>query len=235
MAAKLIAGTCRQASAEPLFRGRKLIMNYTDGSPCDDSSDHLLPRKLNGDDDDEDNDRDDDRKPHKGSSDREPARRKSTLIAFSCDRDSLAPKAHVLFLGTLDECTYSFEVRSMAACGGVIDPQQSLGPGGVFGVIALIAAAVYLLGGIAYQRTVMHQRGWRQLPNYTLWAGIFAFIHVCIPTKGISRYRILIVALQDIFIILTSSCARLIPRQRGYNQLPTISRGRSSREEENGK
>ena len=66
----------------------------------------------------------------------------------------------------------------MAACGGVIDPQQSLGPGGVFGVILLIAAAVYLLGGIAYQRTVMHQRGWRQLPNYNLWAGIFGFVHV---------------------------------------------------------
>ncbi len=36
------------------------------------------------------------------------------------------------------------------------------------------------------------------------------------------------------FIILISSCARLIPRRRGYNQLPTSSRGRSSREEENG-
>ena len=66
----------------------------------------------------------------------------------------------------------------MAACGGVSEAQQTLGPGGVFGVIALIAAAVYLLGGIAYQRTVMHQRGWRQLPNYTLWAGIFAFVSV---------------------------------------------------------
>lgn len=66
----------------------------------------------------------------------------------------------------------------MAACGGVSEAQQSLGPGGVFGVIALIAAAVYVLGGIAYQRTVMHQRGWRQLPNYNLWAGIFGFINV---------------------------------------------------------
>ena len=95
----------------------------------------------------------------------------------------------------------------MAACGGVIAAQQSLGPGGVFALIALIAAAVYLLGGIAYQRTVMHQRGWRQLPNYTLWAGIFGF-------------------LKDVFVILTSSCARFMPRRRGYNQLPTSGRGR---------
>lgn len=156
-------------------------MNYTHGSPCDESSDHLLPRKLNDDDDDDDDkddDRGDGRKSHKGSSGREPTRRKSTIISFICDRDSLAPKAHLSFLGTIDECTYFFEARSMAACGGIIDPQQSLGPGGVFGVIALIAAAVYLLGGIAYQRTVMHQRGWRQLPNYTLWAGIFGFVQV---------------------------------------------------------
>ena len=77
----------------------------------------------------------------------------------------------------------------MAACGSVIAAQQSLSPGGVFGVIALIAAAVYLLGGIAYQRTVMHQRGWRQLPNYTLWAGIFGFLNVgAFPQLGLYTF-----------------------------------------------
>ncbi len=69
----------------------------------------------------------------------------------------------------------------MAACGGVIAASQSLSPVGVFGVIALIAMAVYLAGGVAYQRTVMHQRGWRQLPNYTLWAGIGGFVGVSFP------------------------------------------------------
>jgi hypothetical protein len=39
--------------------------------------------------------------------------------------------------------------------------------------------AVYLVGGLFYQRTVMHARGWRQLPNYSLWAGIGGFIQVC--------------------------------------------------------
>ncbi|KAM0803382.1 mannose-6-phosphate receptor binding domain-containing protein, partial [Usnea florida] len=176
-----------QASTEPFFRGRKLVLNYTDGSPCEPGSDR-----------------------HKGSKSREPTRRKSTLISFSCDHDSLAPKVHLSFIGSdPDECTFFFEARSLAACGGVSEAQQSLGPGGVFGVIALIAAAVYVLGGIAYQRTVMHQRGWRQLPNYTLWAGIFAFV-------------------SDIFVILTSSCARFIPHRRGYNQLPTSSRGRDA-------
>lgn len=43
---------------------------------------------------------------------------------------------------------------------------------------ALITAAVYLIGGIAYQRTVMHQRGWRQIPNYAMWAGVGNFLYV---------------------------------------------------------
>jgi len=47
---------------------------------------------------------------------------------------------------------------------------------------ALIAIAAYLIGGCAYQRTVMHQRGWRQCPNYSLWAGMFGFIKVSIQS-----------------------------------------------------
>ena len=70
----------------------------------------------------------------------------------------------------------------------------------------IIFLAVYLLGGIAYQRTVMHQRGWRQIPNYTVWASIGSL-------------------LKDIVVILTSSCSRLLPRRQGYNQLPTSGRG----------
>lgn len=70
----------------------------------------------------------------------------------------------------------------------------------------IIFLAVYLLGGIAYQRTVMHQRGWRQLPNYNVWASIFSLV-------------------KDIIIILTSSCARWLPRRQGYNQLPGNGRG----------
>lgn len=219
-----------QASAEPIFRGRKLVLNYTDGSPCDDRKPlRRAPRreKEERDDDEEeddegdkrkheDDDTDDERADKKKSTDESKRRRKSTLLSLTCDRESLAAKAHVSFIGASpDECTYFFEVKSIAACGGVIqDTQQTLGPGGVFGVTALIAAAVYFLGGIAYQRTVMHQRGWRQLPNYAIWAGIGSFCY-------------------DVVIIITSSCSRCLPRRRGYNQLPTSSRGgRNSRSEQ---
>jgi cation-dependent mannose-6-phosphate receptor len=37
---------------------------------------------------------------------------------------------------------------------------------------------VYFLGGVFYQRNVAHARGWRQLPNYSFWAGIGSFVKV---------------------------------------------------------
>ncbi len=53
-----------------------------------------------------------------------------------------------------------------------------MGPGGVFGVIIVIALLAYLVGGCAYQRIVMRQRGWKQCPNYGVWSGIAAFVKV---------------------------------------------------------
>jgi cation-dependent mannose-6-phosphate receptor len=47
---------------------------------------------------------------------------------------------------------------------------------------------VYLVGGVFYQRTVAHARGWRQLPNYSLWAGIWSFIRV--SPRGPSQPKI---------------------------------------------
>ncbi|KAI4184070.1 MAG: hypothetical protein L6R41_004997 [Letrouitia leprolyta] len=202
-----------QASTELVYRGRELSLNYTNGSPCDDAPLTHDRRKLNHDDDEDnkrkDDDEEDDKKSHKGKSskDGDDVRRKSTLISFACDPNLAEGKAHVSFVGTSpDQCTYFFRAKTVSACGGVTDPPTGLGAGGVFGVILVIFLAVYLLGGIAYQRTVMHQRGWRQLPNYTVWASVGTLT-------------------RDIVIILTSSCSRLLPRRQGYNQLPSSGRG----------
>jgi len=196
-----------QQSSEPVFRGRKLVLNYTNGSPCastlssrslalDKDKDKKKPKYDDDDDDDE-----------KKGGKKNDIRRKSTIISLLCDRDPLSPKASVAFVGSSpDECAYFFEIRSQAACGGVNNAQQTLGPASVFGVIALIAVLVYLVGGCVYQRTVMHQRGWRQLPNYSMWAGIGSFIW-------------------DVVIILTSSCTRFLPRRRGYSRMPTSANG----------
>ncbi|OCK73740.1 mannose 6-phosphate receptor domain-containing protein [Lepidopterella palustris CBS 459.81] len=200
---------------EPVFRGRKLVLNYTGGSLC--SSSHskraLLPHEteeistnkiIDGDDDDEgdkDGDDEDEDKPKK----KKPAkakdeRRKSTIISLLCEKDPLAVTSIAFVAASEDDCTYFFEARTSAACGGIEVERQTLSPGGVFGVIVLIAVLVYLVGGCVYQRTVMHQRGWRQLPNYSIWAGIGGFI-------------------TDVFIILTSSCARFLPSRRGYSRV----------------
>ena len=182
-------------------RGRKLVLQYTGGSPCatkstkskreasagsgstvhrgaahnkySDDEEEVTPaaedQKRPGEDKDKDKDKD-----------AAPTRRKSTTISFLCDRDQMTGPAAISFVGTdPDECGYYFEVRSMHACPAA-EPHKpgNVGPGSVFVIIFFIAVLVYFGGGIFYQRTVAHARGWRQLPNYSLWAGIWSFISV---------------------------------------------------------
>ncbi|KAI9672689.1 MAG: Cation-independent mannose-6-phosphate receptor CI-MPR [Alyxoria varia] len=199
-----------QNKSEPVVRGRKLVLNYTGGSYCQSSvsasskfkraalpspeeDSELIARKLVGDDDD--------KKTNKSSQ----LRRKSTVISLLCERDPAASKAAVSFVGwSEDECTYFFEARAYAACPSAEVHKESLGPSGVFSVIVFVAILVYLIGGIFYSRIVLKKRGWYQLPNYTLWAGIFGFCH-------------------DISLRLMSVCLRCLPMRssgrKGYSRL----------------
>lgn len=177
------------------MRGRKLVLNYTDGSPCESVSkrsaslaDDLQTREIIGGGDkkkdkDKEDDKDDDKDSKKKPSSE--GRKKSTIISMLCDRDPLAPTFALSFVGSLDECTYFFEGRSMAVCATAnTSSGGSLNPSGVFGVIMVIAIAVYFVGGCVYNRAVLNQRGWQQIPNYTLWAGIFGFFKVCSVSKS---------------------------------------------------
>jgi cation-dependent mannose-6-phosphate receptor len=188
---------------EPVFRGRKLVLNYTGGSLCPSSSNRRSPHAaldlsareiIDDDDDDKDKDKDknkdkdgkdDDEDPPKKKPSSDGKRRKTAIISLLCESDPLA-KTAFSFVAAVDECVYFFEGRSAAACGGVHIEEQALGPSGVFGVIALIAVLVYFVGGCVYQRTVMHQRGWRQLPNYAMWAGIARFFTVTPPRPSVT-------------------------------------------------
>jgi cation-dependent mannose-6-phosphate receptor len=189
--ARMLTDNCSLESYEPVFRGRKLVLNYTGGSLCPSLSDKrhehstvsLGEREIIGGDDDDkkkgkdkdkDDDDDDDDK-HKKKPDGK--RRKTTIISLLCEKDTIA-KTSISFVASVDDCVYFFEGRSPYACGGVQAETQALSPGGVFGVIVGIAVLVYLVGGCVYQRTVMHQRGWRQLPNYQMWASIGGFFRV---------------------------------------------------------
>lgn len=166
-----------------------MVLQYTGGSPCGES------KSSPDNDDDYDYDKRGAKRYDEGLSspghahavetiDRDGSstakvRRKSATISFLCDRDPGQTTA-VSFVGVdPDECSYFFEARSVHACAHA-EPHKpgSVGPGSVFGLILVIAVLVYILGGVFYNRTVAHARGWRQLPNYSLWAGIGGFFSV---------------------------------------------------------
>ncbi|KAI1496904.1 mannose-6-phosphate receptor binding domain-containing protein [Biscogniauxia marginata] len=213
-------------------RGKELVLQYTGGSPCgkERSGDSGLADRSAVHDGaawrGSDYERDEDTPARSNTSKidvtkitDEPKRRKSATIFFSCDRDPVAATAQVSYIATdPEECSYVFKVKSQHACAGA-EPHKpgSVGPGSIFAIILGIAILVYLLGGIFYQRTVANARGWKQLPNYSLWASVWSFI--C-----------------DAFVIVTSSCARFLPHRRGYHYIsgsPTA-RGRSNhRDDEN--
>ncbi|GAP87481.1 putative mannose-6-phosphate binding protein [Rosellinia necatrix] len=259
-------------SADPITRGKELVLQYTGGSPCGKKSSRsrnlgdrgavhagATYKDYEDDDDDDGNDGDDgedgddgddkpssppaddddtdgnkdkdkdkdnkdkdnkdkDNKDENEDEEEDDVRRKSTTIFFSCDRDTLAGNAQVSFVATdPEECHYIFKVKSAHACAAA-EPHKpgSVGPGSVFAIILVVAVLVYLLGGVFYNRAVGNARGWRQLPNYSMWASVWSFI--C-----------------DIFVIATSSCARLFPSRRGYHYLSGSpnTRARNNRDAEN--
>ena len=155
----------RELSTDLTLRGKKLVLQYTNGSPC--ATSKISKRATISDDDDDDDYYE------------EVVRYKSTLISFICEKDPTAKQAAPSYVGTdPDECAYFFEVKSQHACGGSEPTKQGVGPGAVFTIIGVIAILVYFLGGVFYQRNVAHARGLRQLPNYSMWAGIGNFIKV---------------------------------------------------------
>jgi cation-dependent mannose-6-phosphate receptor len=209
----------RSESLELQSRGRKLVLQYTGGSPCGSTSpssrrararrqdfenmfdggsvpdipggDVDIDDELddsNGDSDNDDvgygDERDDDTgapmAQHMDVGGYTSPRRKSATISFLCDREPGSTAATISFVGTdPEECAYFFEARSVHACAQA-EPHKpgSVGPGSVFGLIFVIAVLVYLIGGIFYNRAITHARGWRQLPNYSLWAGMWDSITV---------------------------------------------------------
>lgn len=167
------------------------MLQYINGSPCGGSR----KREAKVKDDDEK----DDKKEKDGTG------RKSTTISFHCDKDPLASTPFISFVSVdPDECAYSFEVLSKEACIAAQPAKQGAGPAAVFSIIGVIAILVYFLGGVFYQRNVAHARGWRQLPNYSMWAGIGNFIKV-------SWFTIVQRAKQRVFPRITSVREGILP------------------------
>ena len=190
---------CSQESSELIVRGKKLVLQYTGGSPCGepkkvrdkrtfevhDGAAYKYADFANEEEGDEqmstfDMLYDNDTKKGDGKW------RKSMSVSFLCDRDPVGEKLSIAFVGTdPHECAYFFEARTIHACPTAEKHKPgSVGPGSVFVIILVIAMLVYLVGGVFYQRTVAHARGWRQLPNYSLWAGTWNFISVWQTSRG---------------------------------------------------
>lgn len=103
-------------NSTPHFRGRNLLLEYTNGSPC-----------LNKDGNDS-------------------GFKKSSTIHFKCDRELATIKNGLIsYVTSHDDCSFYFEVRTPHACPSV-DSRESISPVTIFFVIASVAVAVYYLG-----------------------------------------------------------------------------------------
>lgn len=144
---------------ELVLRGRKLVLNYTDGSYCNGSpGDEMLSRRAAL---PKENDNEHKGNPHlaedynydpypKDTIDTVPINndpaitgfssldtdrpRRSMIISLLCQTDKLASSS-ISFVGTADHCSYFFEMRTTAACSVVEVEEQTVGPAGVFGLM----------------------------------------------------------------------------------------------------
>jgi cation-dependent mannose-6-phosphate receptor len=163
-------------SSNVTLRGRRLALQYINGSPCGPAEKKKRAGTARWTDQNAD---EDNPKFRQSANPPEGSRRKSALISFHCDKDPLATSSLATFVGVdPDECAYSFEILSRDACIGSEPAKQGAGPATVFVIIGIIAILVYFIGGVFYQRNVSNARGWRQLPNYSMWSGIGNFIKV---------------------------------------------------------
>ena len=142
-----------QLNSDPVIRGRKLLLNYTDGSPCPShpytvTSQHkrtILPSPRNSKTVSDshfeylantasplDHSVESLAVPIGGGSN---TRRKNTVISLLCEDEPTAPKVSLAFLASPDECSYFFELRSPFACPAVNVAKQQVGPSGVFGLM----------------------------------------------------------------------------------------------------
>lgn len=157
----------RSQNDDLIFRGKKLVLNYTGGSPCPTASERdkraRLPNTTESMHAAKETDDD-------GRDGKSTQRRKSTVISLLCEHDLTQPKVSVSFVAVSpDECTYFFEARTSAACATVNVETRAVGPGAVFGVMCVVQ---------------FHNRLGRCSDNLQICHCIFGLPHwwYCLPT-----------------------------------------------------
>lgn len=121
-------------SSHPVFRGRKLTLTYENGSFCN-ARDSTTGARL----------------------------RKSTILTFTCDRE-MSAKATVSYVGSANDCTFFFEVKSHHAC-PTAAKANNMAAAWIFLFIFLAALGVYFSGGLLYKHMKASRKDNRGLPK----------------------------------------------------------------------
>ncbi len=88
-------------------------------------------------------------------------RRRSALMLFTCDR-TIQEEAKVSFIGSPDDCSYFFEVRTIHAC-GTAPTNEGVGLVSIVFLIGTAAGITFFGGGILYR--LFQKLGLGQAPN----------------------------------------------------------------------
>ena len=91
-------------------------------------------------------------------------------VTFICDRSASKPRT--MIVKEAPTCTFEITVRAAEAC-PLSSSGSSLSGGTIFLLILLILVAVYLLGGVLYNRLQAKQQGLELLPNRSFWILVF--------------------------------------------------------------
>ncbi|KAK6198830.1 uncharacterized protein RJT21DRAFT_122466 [Scheffersomyces amazonensis] len=104
-------------STTPKFRGKKLTLTYENGAYCNKLMDTETGERL----------------------------RKSTILTFTCDREMMA-KASISYVGSSNDCSYYFEIRSHHAC-PTVSKANNLAAAWIFVFIVFAAFLVFYFSG----------------------------------------------------------------------------------------
>ncbi|XP_070561994.1 cation-dependent mannose-6-phosphate receptor-like [Ptychodera flava] len=94
--------------------------------------------------------------------------KRKAVIMLVCDPKNLIGSATIIAENNnkTSECYYLFEVGSSVVCE---TSSSGLSVGSVICIIFFVLVAVYILGGVLYQRCVLGAKGMEQFPNITFW------------------------------------------------------------------
>ncbi|XP_006012374.1 cation-dependent mannose-6-phosphate receptor [Latimeria chalumnae] len=96
---------------------------------------------------------------------------RKAMVMISCNEKTLGDAFTVVIeeREKNEDCFYLFELDSQVACPLVM---KHLSVGSILLIVTFSLVAVYIVGGILYQRLVVGAKGMEQFPNYSFWQNL---------------------------------------------------------------